>query len=129
MQPIITRAGRQQIERQENGLTPPAIRDCYFANIYHLPVHHNMPGNYSWGENNFGNIQVAAGGAEKERFAVQLTCLKSGREICPVIIFKGASIAANSSINSVSHQLQNRVSDNVGNMFPPKCLIFFTFKW
>ena len=51
-----------------------------------------MPGNYSWEDQNSGNIQVGTGGGEMERFSVQFKVMKSGRKVIPVIIYKGAPL-------------------------------------
>ena len=48
-------------------------------------------GNYSLIESGDGNNHIFNRGAEKERYTVQLTFLKSGRNLPPFIIFKGAS--------------------------------------
>ena len=74
---IITRVGRRQLARVVEGLHIPTIEDDSFANTDHIPVYRDMPGNYSWVEHGNGNKQVVTGGAEKERFTVPLSCLKS----------------------------------------------------
>jgi len=57
-----------------------------------MPVYRDCPGNYSWGKKGSGRRrQVQTGGAEEERFTVQLSCLKDGTKLPIFMIFKGAS--------------------------------------
>ena len=79
-----------------------------------------MPGNYSWIESCASNNQVVTGGAEKEPYTVYLTCLKSGRNIPPFIIFKGAypPTKNNPRINTGAYELKHCLDDNTGNQYP-----------
>ena len=125
---IITRVGRRQVSHLMEGLVIPAIQDDSFANTDHIPVYRDMPSNYSWVECGTGNKHVATGGAEKERFTVQLTCLKSGRKLPPFIIFKGASPPINGQLkkNTVAYELKHRLDDNAGNKYPAPDDIYMT---
>ena len=102
------------------GLLIPSIGDDQLVNRYHVPVYRDLPGNYSWGPINYGNTQIATGGAEKECFTVQLSCLKSGRKLRPIIIFKGAPAHAFSSTRSIVVEIRDMLPDNAGNMYPSR---------
>ena len=92
---IITHVGIRQVPKVVNGITISAIGNYSFASSDHIPVYRNLPGDYSWIESGSGNKQVVTGSEEKERYTVQLTCLKSGINMPPFIIFKGASPPTN----------------------------------
>ena len=79
-----------QVPAVKDGVLIPVIGDDQIVNTDHVPVYHDLPENYSWGPINDGNTQIETGGTEKERFTVKLLCLKSGRKLRPIIIFKGA---------------------------------------
>ena len=68
-----------------------------------------------------GNKHVVTGGAKKEQYTVQLTCLKSGINMPPLIIFKVASPLPNNNQrrNTVSYELKHFLVDNTGNQYPP----------
>ena len=87
---IVTRVANYQVPAVKDGVLIPAIEDDQLINTYHEPMYRDLPGNYSWGPINDGNTQIATSGAEKEHFTVQLLCLKSGRKLRPIIIFKDA---------------------------------------
>ena len=120
--------GRRQVPKVVNGTTIPAIGDDSFVNSDHIPFYHDLPGNYSWIDSGAGDKQVVTGDAEKERYTVQLTCLKSGRKLPPFIIFKGASPPPNNNtiINTVAYELKHRLADNVGNHYPPDNDVYMT---
>ena len=52
---------------------------------------------------------------------MQLTCLKSGRNLPPFIIFKGSSPPPNNYpiLNTVAYEIKHRPADNTGNQYPP----------
>ena len=77
-----------------------------------------MPGNYSWEDQNSGNIQVGTGGGEMERFSVQFKVMKSGRKVIPVIIYKGAPLVHNSRRNTIAVELQYCKHNIHGNRYP-----------
>ena len=96
MEHILTRVSSLQVEKlMENVALIPPVDDDQFSNTYHVPIYRDMPGNYSWGEKNAGNIQVGTGGGEKDILTVQFTVMKSGRKVRPVIIYKGAPLVNN----------------------------------
>ena len=103
---------RRQVPKSVNGITIPRIGDDSFAKLYHIPVYRCFPGNYSWIESGACNKQVITGGAEKEQYTMQFTCLKSGRNTPPFIIFKGLYLPPNNNprINTVAYELKYRLS-------------------
>ena len=107
-----------QVPAVKDGVLIPAIGYDQLVNIYHVPVYRDLSGNYSWGPINDGNTQISTGGTDKERFAVQLSCLKSERKIRPIIIFKGALSHARSSTRYIAVEIRDRLPDNAGNMYP-----------
>ena len=86
----------------------------------------DLPGNYSWGAKNDGNVQVTTGGAEKEIFNVQFSCLKSGRKLIPIIILKCAPLTEISRRNSVAVELMDWFPENSGNNHPPEDKVYLT---
>ena len=102
----------------KDGVRIPAIRDDQPVNTHHVPVYRDLPGNYTWGPINYSNTHIATCGAEKERLTVQLACLKSGSNLLPIIIFKGAHAHAHSSTRSIAVEIIDRLPDNSGNMYP-----------
>lgn len=125
---ISARVGRTQLETRVGNTIIPAIPDSAWCNTDHLPVYRDMPGNYSWGEKGSGRRQVQTGGAEKERFTVQLSCLKDGTKLPIFMIFKGASMPASGRPrrNSVLYELTERLPDNFGNDYPPESKVVLT---
>ena len=115
---IVACVANCQVPSVKDGVLIPDIGDDQLVNTDHVPVYRDLPGNYSWGHINDGNTQITTGGAEKERFTVQLSCLKSGRKLCPIIIFKGAPAHACSSTRSIVVEIRDRLPDNAGNMYP-----------
>ena len=101
-QQIVMCVANLQVPAVKDGVLIPDIGDDQLVNTDHVPVYRDLPGNYSWGTINDGNIQIATGGAEKQRFTVQLSCLKSGRKVRPIIIFKVAPAYARSSTISIA---------------------------
>ena len=102
----------------KDGVLIPTIGDGQIFNIDHVLVYRDLPENYSWGTISYGNTQIVTGGAEKERFTVQFSCLKSGRKLRPIIIFKGAPVHACSSTRYIAVEIRDRLPDNAGNMYP-----------
>ena len=59
LEQIVTRVASLQVENlMENGVLIPQVDDYHFSNTDHVPVYCDIPGNYSWEENNVGNIQA-----------------------------------------------------------------------
>ena len=80
-----------------NGQAILTVKDDFFANTNHVPVYRDLTGNYSWTELGSSNKQLATGDGKKEKFAAQLTYLKSGRKLRPLVIFKCAYLPTNNS--------------------------------
>ena len=85
-----------------------------------------MPGNYSSGENNSGNIQVGTVGGENERLSVQFKVINSGRKFIPLIIYKGAPLVHNSRRNTIAVELQDCKQDIHGNCYPPEHKVYLS---
>ena len=89
-------------------------------------MYRDLSGNYYWGTKNCGNVPIATGGAEKEQFTVQLSCLKSGKKYIPMIIFKGYPLTEWSIRNSIEVEPRYRLLDNSGNYHPPEDKVYLT---
>ena len=128
VQQIITRVARHQVESRSGTTLIPAICDERMVNTDHVPVYRDMPGNYTWGERGSGGRQISTGGAEKERFTVQLSCTKSGKKLKPFIIFKGASLPkeGNPRRGTVAYELRYLLEDNAGNEYPEDEDVYLT---
>ena len=59
------RVGNLQVPKIETGVWISSVDDDAFVNTDHVPVHCYLPGNYSRGTKNDGNVQIETGGAEK----------------------------------------------------------------
>ena len=49
-----------------------------------------------------------------------MSCLKSGRKLRPIIIFKGTPAQERSSRRSIAVEIRDRLPDNAGNMYPER---------
>ena len=78
----------------------------------------DLPGNYFWGTKFDGNVQIATGGAEKNRFIFHLSCFNSGKKFIPIIIFKGAPLTEQSRRNSIAVEHREQLPDNSGDQQP-----------
>lgn len=132
---IQRRVAKSQVERKEGYLIIPAVPDERLANTDHIPMYRDMAGAYSWTKKGAGGGtkkkfrgQVATGGGEKDRFTVQLTCLKSGGKVKPFIIFKAKPADGRREFDrrTVSYELKNRKPDAAGNSYPAEDKVFLT---
>jgi hypothetical protein len=104
-----------------NGIWVQAIPDSRWVNSDHIPIYRETPSNYSWGLKVTGIQQVLIGGAEKDRFTLQLTYAKDGTKFQLYIIFKGASPkeGITQRRGTVAYEIQHRLPDNNGIEYPP----------
>ena len=116
---IVRHVGNLQVPKIENDIWVSDVDYGSFVDTDHVPVYCVMPVNFSWYTKNDGNVYITTGGAEKDRFTVQLSCLKSGRKRIPIIIFKVAPLTDRSRRKSVSVELRDRLPYNIGNHHPP----------
>ena len=112
----------QQCHRNENGTLVPEVTDDNLCYSDHIPMYIDMPGNYSWGEMGSSGAQIATSGKEKSRFTLQMQFCKSGRQIRPVLIFKGAAPRTDGrrqGINTIAFENEHRLPDIEGNPYTP----------
>eukprot|EP00957_Ditylum_brightwellii_P124029 9454022-Ditylum_brightwellii.AAC.1 len=72
-----------------NDIWVPPIPDIHWFNSDHIPMDRDDTSIYSWGVKNSGRRQIATGGAEKDRFILQLAYAKDGTKLPLYLIFKG----------------------------------------
>lgn len=134
-QRIIRSVAKSQTPRKEGHTVIPAVTDSRMANTDHVPMYRDMVGAYSWTKKGAGGRgkrslrgQIGTGGGEKDRFTVQLTCLKDGGKVKPFIIFKAAPAngVREFKTNTVAYELKNRLPDNAGNTYPPSDKVYLT---
>jgi hypothetical protein len=132
---IVARVAKSQTPRKEGHLVIPHVPDEQMGNTDHIPMYRDMAGSYSWTKKGAGGGskkkfrgQLATGGGEKDRFTVQLTCLKNGGKIRPFIISKAkpADGIREYRSNTVAYELRNRLPDNAGNTYPSDEEVFLT---
>ena len=100
---------RRHVPKFVNSITITAIGDNSFANSDNIPVYRDFPGNYSWIKSCAGKNQVVTRGSEKERYTVHFTCLKSGRKLPPLIIFKGESTPQNKNPGKIQWPMRSKI--------------------
>ena len=111
----------------------PAVPDSKLVNTDHILFYRGMASSCSWiakgadgGKKRGLRGQVVTGGGEKDRFTVQLTITKDGKNLRPFIIFKAqpANGVRENNRNTVVCQLKYRTPDVDDNEYPPEDEVF-----
>eukprot|EP00957_Ditylum_brightwellii_P195002 14857097-Ditylum_brightwellii.AAC.1 len=99
----------------------PPIPDSHWVNSDHTPMHRDDTFSYLWGVKNSDRRKISNGGADKDRFILQLTYAKDGTKLPLYLIFKGAypTEVITQRRGSAAYEIQHCLPDNNVNNYPP----------